>query len=128
MKTKRIPLTNATLTATEGPLYRVMGEDQELHVFNTYIELRLGDNRYIAKELCVPGYGVGSEGFNYPNRNYKNQTQELLDMIFAKGSVNLSKWRKVEVPADFEMAYIEAMEYNERQEREMEGYQYNERN
>jgi len=118
----RTPLLNAIVRPSEGQLYRVRGECEDIFVFDTYIELVLDGESYIAKELYVPGYGTCSEGFARPNYNYKNQTQEILDMIFAKGSVNLSKWSKIEAPEDFETAYIEAMNYSEREEREAELY------
>lgn len=95
------------ITAYDGPLYTVQGEDGLLYCFNTLILLTLACGKQYFLNYEIPGHVTPSyqedengycEAFPYPNRDYKKQADDLIAKIKAKGEVNLLYWMEHQAP------------------------------
>lgn len=85
-----------SVQAVQGPLYPVMGEDEELHVYDTSIIVLSSGKQFVSKTLSVPGFFRDNEGFAQPNRNAANQANALVEKVKARGFINPSLWEEFE--------------------------------
>lgn len=109
-----IKIVNAS--RSEGPLYKVMGEDGELIVFDCGVSVLGVDGKvYVHKAFVVRGAVRSLEGFWCPNYNYKNLVAAFVARVEDRGVIDLRYWEELreESPEDRE-AYNLKIEADER--------------
>ena len=94
--------TIVNASRSEGPLYTVQGEDQDLYVFDSTVSVLASNGKvYVHKTFTVKGFnpaGQDDEGewyCNTPNFNYKNEVQAFIARIEARGVINLAHWEEL---------------------------------
>jgi hypothetical protein len=109
----KVKITADQIGLVQGNLYEISTEDGIAHVFDTEIAAFLGKDVWVLRNFVVKGYGVDEEVGCFPNRNYRNQAQVIVDRILARGVIDTTHWVKVSTPS------LEEREaYNLRRERE----------
>lgn len=115
------------VSRSEGPLYQVRGEDEDLIVFDCTVTVLAADDKvYRHKTFSVKGEVRVYEddidaGYSVPNFNYKEEVQAFIGRVLERGTIDLRFWE--EVPAGPSPEEREA--YNlkvEHDERAWEGY------
>ncbi len=98
------------VAAIEGPLYRVMGEDEELHVFDVVFRACccVTNRIWEHKTHYVRGAHKRPDGFMGANYNYKNEVRSFQDRVEARGTIDPAHWVEVtETAFDLEQALKE---------------------
>lgn len=114
-----IKIVNAS--RSEGPLYRVTGEDSELHVFDCGVSVLGVDGKvYVHKTFVVRGAVRNPDGFWCPNYGYKNRVAAFVARVEDRGVIDLRYWEELreESPEDREAYNLKI----EADERTWEGY------
>ena len=102
--TRRRPqmMTIVNASRSEGPLYTVQGEDQNLYVFDSTVSVLASNGKvYIHKTFTVKGYhpaqevGDGDWAYATPNFNYKTEVQAFIAKIEARGTIDLNHWEEL---------------------------------
>ena len=91
----KIKVTEAQIGVVQGHLYEVGTEDGVAHVFDTEIAAYLGKDVWVLSGFTVRGFKVNAEGYAFPNRNYRNEAQAMVNRILARGVIDTAHWVKL---------------------------------
>jgi hypothetical protein len=122
-KMNKVKITAANIEVLEGELYRVLGEDEELFVFDVEIGAVINGRRFVLRDYVQKGarfaeYDADADcgGFYYVNHDAKAAAIRFAERIVRRGVIDLDRWDEVEesAPLEARLAAYAAEEANER--------------
>jgi hypothetical protein len=84
----------SSVNVIEGDLYQIMGEDEMLVVYDTFIQAICDGDIYYHKHV-FKGHGQDDDGFEHPNRNAVAHAENLANLVRDRGSIDTSYWNCV---------------------------------
>lgn len=95
IKDKKMKLLASILKVVEGDLYNITGEDELLYVYDCFVEAIVDGDIYHHNHVFY-GHVQDDDGYEHPNRNAKNDAEDLVNRIHNSGCmIDTTHWRCV---------------------------------
>lgn len=81
----------SNIDVIEGHLYELMGEDEKIFVFDSFVRVIIDGEVYDHNHI-FKGCFVDDDGFNRPNMNAKADAEKLVANIMEAGMIDTRYW------------------------------------